>query len=260
MIKKGKLSMQKEHVDIFMIYAIIGGVLGGRIGQFIFWQPQIIISNPLEILKIWHGGMAIHGGILGFLFATYLFSKKYKVKIYNITDNVVLPTAIVLIFGRIANFINAELVGTVTNVPWAVNWFGETNKAGELVGRHPSQIYESFKNLGIAITLYLLSIKENVLGKYKEGFYTWMFIFLYGTLRTIANIWREETSRWFFGIFGTGQVLSLIMAIIAGIILIKNYRHKHKSENKTNKKINLKRKINLKKNTKNKKRNKKWKK
>ena len=243
-VKRKKLSMKKEDIDIFMIYAIIGGVVGGRLGEFIFFQPQIIFSNPLEILKVWHGGMAIHGGVLGLSLAIYLFSKKYRVKFYEITDNIVIPTAIVLIFGRIANFINAELVGTITKVPWAVNWFGETNNAGDLVGRHPSQIYESLKNAFIATTLFMLSIKEESFGKYKNGFLTWSFIFLYGILRTIVTIWREDT-RWFLGILGTGQVLSLIMAIIAGIILIRNYRkgnknneNKNKSNrNKSNKKI-----------------------
>lgn len=224
--KQGKFSLTKDQIDTFMILAILGGVIGGRLGEFLFFQQKILFTNPLQVLKIWEGGMSIHGGILGFLFTTHLFCRKHKKKLYEITDNVVIPASLVLVFGRIANFINAELIGTITSIPWAVNWFGERGTNGELIGRHPSTIYEAIKNLVVFIILVIVNKKQEVKNKlskkFKAGYLTWLFVLLYGGLRVISDIWRAD-DKWLFGIIGTGQLLSLIMAILAIIILIRNY-------------------------------------
>ncbi|MFP4523593.1 MAG: prolipoprotein diacylglyceryl transferase [Candidatus Nanoarchaeia archaeon] len=268
--KQNRLSLLPDQIDTYMIYIILGGILGGRIGEFLFFQTDILFSAPLEIFKIWTGGMSIHGGMLGFIVATYLFCKKYNTSFYEITDHIVIPTALVLAFGRVANFINAELIGTLTTVPWCVNYFNETiAKTGKLACRHPSQLYESLKNILIFVVLFMVDKKQlrlrashkkstksskktpsytfrksNKKSKkvmpsfimrwwnscyktffqkaYAKGYTTWLFILLYGLLRTIANIWRDDV-RWLFGIFGTGQVLSIIMFIIAFVVLCKRY-------------------------------------
>lgn len=253
--KQKRLNLTTDQIDTYMIYIILGGILGGRIGEFLFFQTNVLFTAPLELFKIWKGGMSIHGGILGYVFATYLFCKKYKKSFYEITDQIVIPAAIVLAFGRIANFINAELVGTLTTVPWCVNYFNEKiRQTGELACRHPSQLYETLKNAIIFVVLFFVdkqqlrlrnessstkkthkqkkkffmlqccaSLKKTFTQTaYGKGYATWLFVLLYGLLRTIANIWRDD-ARWLFGIFGTGQVLSIVMFIVALLVLCKRY-------------------------------------
>ena len=149
--RQGRFSLSFDEIDSLMIYAIIGIVVGARLGEFLFFQPQVLFSAPLEVFKVWQGGMSIHGGMIGFIMACWFFckrfSKDFSSAFFDITDTVVIPTGIILFFGRVANFVNAELVGTITSsVSWCVNYFGETIN-GELVCRHPSQLYEALKNV-----------------------------------------------------------------------------------------------------------------
>ena len=207
-----------DDVDTFIIYAIIGGIVGGRVGEFLFYQFDVLVSYPLELFKIWNGGMSIHGGFIGFLASTALFCKKYNKNLYDITDLAVLPASAALFFGRIANFINGELCGVTSNVSWAVN----LNKPPHCDGyRHPSQLYEAVKN---AIIFTVLSLKTNLSSfkNRKKGELTWLFVLLYGVLRTIATIWRDDVL-WVFGVVSTGQLLSILMAILAFVVLIKYY-------------------------------------
>ncbi len=213
--EKEFLKLSEENLDKLFLYLIIGTILGARIFDFIFYRPDLLFS--LEIFKIWNGGLSFHGGLIGIVTAIYLFSKKHKVEIYKITDTLTIPASLMLFFGRIANFINAELVGRVTNVPWAVNFNGEQNAAGQLVGRHPSQLYEALKNLFNFSILTLIKSKQ----KYKKGYMTWVFIFLYGVLRAFTNIWRDDLLHW--GFLSTGQILSLIMALVAFFVLYNQY-------------------------------------
>lgn len=226
--KAKRIDLTLDQVDNLIIYAIIGGILGGRIGEFIFFQPDVLFSNPLQIFMIRDGGMSIHGGILGFLMAMWLFVKKHKkVTIYEITDNTVIVASITLFFGRIANFVNAELCGKPSTVSWAVNLHTPTPKGwaqydGCRGYRHPSQLYEAIKNLLMGSILIIIESIERKTNKYRAGYKTWLFVLIYGILRTIVNIWRDD-ALWLFGIFGTGQILSLIMAITAIVVLIKYY-------------------------------------
>jgi len=221
-IKKKKLHISLDQLDTLIIAVILGVVVGGRLGEYIFWQPKVLLSNPLQILKIWQGGMSFHGGIIGVALATWWFCKKYKVKFYELTDQFVIPASLTLAFGRAANFINQELVGRVTNVPWCVHFVNAPNPADRIGCRHPSQLYETVKNLAIFFILLAHEQGQQLRKKYRDGYLTWLFVLLYGVFRTIANIWRDEIT-WFFGIFGTGQLMSLAMAIIALVILLKFY-------------------------------------
>jgi phosphatidylglycerol---prolipoprotein diacylglyceryl transferase len=228
--KENKLSLNFEEIDMLMIYAIIGIIVGARLGEFLFFQTNVLVSTPLEVLKIWKGGMSIHGGIIGFALALSLFCKKIKRNIFfEITDTIVIPASLILFFGRVANFINAELVGTITTgVSWCVNYFSETIN-GELVCRHPSQLYEALKNLFIFISLISIDTfthKRKIV--LERGVLTWLFILLYGILRTITNIWRDDI-RWLFNIFSTGQVLSLVMVLLAIFMLARIYFKKRKA-------------------------------
>jgi phosphatidylglycerol:prolipoprotein diacylglycerol transferase len=232
--KSKRLDLTLDQIDTLMIYIIIGGIIGGRLGEFIFFQPDVLLSNPLQVLMIRNGGMSIHGGILGVLGSIWLFrrkqhssvlnvkqgSKKHKkISTYEITDNAVMIAAFTLFFGRIANFVNAELCGRASTLPWAVNLHNPPLCDGF---RHPSQLYEAVKNLIIGFTLMFVESVEIKTNKYKTGFKTWLFVLMYGILRTVTNFWRDDVL-WFFGILSTGQVLSLLMTIIAGFILVKYY-------------------------------------
>ena len=232
--KKKRLHLDEDHIDTFVLYAIVGVIIGGRLGEFIFWTPARIIEDPVSILRIWEGGMAFHGALVGLALAIYFFARKYNVKFYHVSDHLMIPAALFLFFGRIANFINAELVGTVMQQPnaIAVNWFNETNASGDLVYRHPSQLYAAAKNLINFVVLVALQSSESFTRRFKvgSGFYTWLFILMYGLLRTITNYWKEE-ARWFLGIFSSGQLLSFLMFAIAAYILITKYiNKKHKKQ------------------------------
>jgi phosphatidylglycerol:prolipoprotein diacylglycerol transferase len=247
-VKKNRLGLSLEAVDQLMVYAIVGGIVGARVGEFLFFQPDVLFSAPLELFKIWKGGMSFHGGILGFVVATLLFVRQQKkqnndISFFNITDTIVIPASLVVFFGRIANFTNAELCGRVTNVSWAVNLNNPPLCDGF---RHPSQLYEALKNLFMFIVLIAHDKQQQLKNRYQEGYATWLFVFMYGVLRTLTNIWRDDVL-WFFGVLSTGQLLSSIMALIAGYILITKYwfksstragetKQKHKQQRKVNSK------------------------
>lgn len=221
--KKKRLELDEKQVDTLVIYTILGAVLGGRIGEFIFFQTDVLFSNPLQILRIWDGGMAFHGAVLGLIISTTLFCKKYKVPFYHLTDHLMLPASFMLIFGRIANFINSELCGRLApNLPWAVNLNNPPLCDGY---RHPSQLYQALKNVVIFGVLYFKQYDwhfNHLKKKYRPGYFTWLFVTMYGILRVITNIWRDDPL-YFFGILSTGQFLSLIMFLTGMYILYKNY-------------------------------------
>lgn len=223
LIKKDTLSLSIEQLDTLLIYLIIGVVAGGRIGEFIFFQPHVLFSNPLQILYIWQGGMAFHGGVIGVLLALWIFCKRNNTHTYDILDALVIPLSAILVFGRIANFINAELFGTITNVAWAVNFNGELNIAGEPIFRHPSQLYDALKNLLTFVGLLIIAKQQTILGKkFKRGYLMWLFGLFYGAGRALTNIWRDD-GHWLFGILSTGQILSIVMAGISLYFLIQYY-------------------------------------
>ena len=128
----------KNKFDDFVTYLIIGIILGGRLGYIFIYNLSFYINNPLDIFKIWQGGMSFHGGLIGVIFASIFFAKKNNQNPFLYLDIVALVAPVGLFFGRIANFINSELYGTITNVPWAVTFVQVDN-----IPRHPSQLYEA---------------------------------------------------------------------------------------------------------------------
>ena len=199
------LFKKEEHADDFLLYSLISSILTARIFYILFYNLNSYLSNPIEILKFWHGGMSIHGGILGGILGIYIFSRKFKYNFLKLTDLVTLPLALGLVFGRIANFINAELYGRITSVKWAVKF---PNAEGY---RHPSQLYESLKNLIIFSVLFFKSKKP-----FKTGELTSIFLILYSLLRFFVEYVREP-ELYFLGLT-MGQFLSLSTLII-GIVL-----------------------------------------
>ena len=137
-IKHNFLAIKKKDFDDLIFYLIIGIVIGGRLGYVIFYNPKYYLNNLEEILMIWQGGMSFHGGLLGVIITTFLYSKKRQLSFFQLTDIIACCAPIGLFFGRIANFINGELYGKISDLPWAVIF-----PAGGNIPRHPSQIYEA---------------------------------------------------------------------------------------------------------------------
>ena len=220
--KKGILKLTIEKIDSLLLYLIIGGVLGGRVGailsDFIYY-----ITNPMEMLAFWHGGMSFHGGLIGILIALFIFAKRNKIEFYDLADILVLPASIGLFLGRLANFTNHELYGRITDVSWCTVF-----KDVDDYCRHPSQIYEALKNLFIFGVLWIAKGKNK-----KKGFLFWIFITLYGMLRFILEFYRERT-QLILDLTWT-QYACLIMFIGGIIILIKNYRKDYKEKRKNKK-------------------------
>jgi phosphatidylglycerol:prolipoprotein diacylglycerol transferase len=214
-VKTGKLKIEMEALDEYLIMLIIGVIVGARIFEVIFFSPGYYIQNPSEILMIWHGGLSFHGGLVGAGLMTWLFAKRHKIKFYDIADIVVIPTALALAFGRIANFINAEHYGKITDAvstPWCVVF----SRVDEYC-RHPSQLYESLKNFFIfGFLLVYKNIHEKKKKSLKSGTMFWLFVLLYGILRFLVNFYRDDPT--VLGV-SMGQLLSLLMVVTAVIFL-----------------------------------------
>lgn len=208
-------NLTPERVEALTLWLILGVIIGSRLFEFVFWRPGVWLTDPLEVLRIWHGGMSFHGGIIGVSLAAYLYCRKHKIPLLEVGDAIAIPAAFSLFLGRIANYINAELPGKVTNVPWCVNFNSERDTAGQLVCRHPSQLYEAAKNLIIFGALWLpWQTRKN-----HPGLVMWSFIGLYGLLRLIVNFWREDPAV-LLGL-SIGQVLSFIMFVLGGAMVAR---------------------------------------
>jgi phosphatidylglycerol---prolipoprotein diacylglyceryl transferase len=207
LVKEQHIHIKDECILDYIIAIAFGSLIGARLFYCIIYNPFYYLSRPWEIIFIWHGGLSFHGGIIGSAIAVYLFCKKHKLNVPQIADMTVIPLAIALSFGRVANFINGELVGRLTSVAWC---FEFPNAEG---CRHPSQLYESIKNMFIFFTLWTIRGK-----KYKQGVLFGIFIVMYSGLRFFIEFLREPDFHIGFILGMTlGQILSLMM-LIFGII------------------------------------------
>jgi len=202
-------------VDTLVTYAILGVILGGRIGYILIYNLPYYLAHPLNMLAIWQGGMSFHGGATGLIIAGILFCKRYKVDFYSLADETVSIAPVGLFFGRIANFINDELYGRVSNLPWAMVF----PKGGPLP-RHPSELYEAFLE-GIVLLIIMQLSKRFLLDK--KGKLLWLFIMLYGVFRFLVEFTREPDPQLGFIVAGLsmGQLLSIPMIIIGGYLLVR---------------------------------------
>ena len=209
-----------KEFDDLITYLIVSLIIGGRLGYIIFYNLQYYVSNPYEIIKIWEGGMSFHGALIGIIIGTYFFSKKRNIKTFFLLDVIACVSPIGIFLGRVANFINAELVGKVTAVSWGVIF-----PTVDALPRHPSQLYEAILE-GIFLFLIL-----NVLiftKKYKTGTCSCLFLIFYGIFRIISEIFREPDIQvgYLFNLLSMGTVLSFFM-IISGLIIINILRKKN---------------------------------
>lgn len=208
-------SITKANIDDFMMWALGGIIIGGRLGHILFFEWERYLANPLEIFMTWKGGMSFHGGFLGVLIAMILYCKKKQIPLLRFADIFAAITPIGLFFGRIANFVNGELYGRVTDVSWAIIF-----PYGGPFPRHPSQIYEALlEGLLLFIILNIgwrISCLREIPGRLSG-----LFLLGYGLARTFVEFFREPDT--FYTILGinltTGQVLSIPMILIGAYFL-----------------------------------------
>ena len=208
-------SVNLTDFDDLIIYIIIGLVLGGRLGYVVFYNLNYYIHDIAEVFKLWNGGMSFHGGLAGVIFTTYIFAKMRKKQFFRFTDIVSCVAPIGIFFGRIANFINGELVGKESSLPWAVIFPEYGNFA-----RHPSQIYEALlEGVVLFILINFLAIKKDLL--YKNGIISGVFLILYSSLRIISEIFRTPDAHigYIYNYLSVGTLLS-ILTLFFGFIII----------------------------------------
>ena len=204
-------------VDDFLLWAIIGVVLGGRVGYVLFYNLPYYLDQPLAMLKVWQGGMSFHGGLLGVVVATVLYARRRGVGVLAFGDLVACAAPIGLFLGRLANFVNGELVGRPADVPWAMVF----RDAGPLP-RHPSQLYEAaLEGIALFVILNLLWRREDVRGR--PGTLLGTFLVGYAVFRSIGELFRQPDAHIGFLGGGTtmGQWLSLPMAVIGLDLIVR---------------------------------------
>ncbi len=201
-----------KEFDNLITYIIISILLGGRIGYVLFYNLGYYISNPFDTLKIWEGGMSFHGALAGVILGTYWFSIKKNIPSLFLLDIISYVAPIGIFFGRIANFINGELVGKTTDVIWGVIFPKIDNNI-----RHPSQLYEAFlEGIVLFIIMNLTLFRNN----YKIGACSYIFLIFYGIFRIFSEFYREPDLQigYFFNLVSMGMILSIMM-ILAGVII-----------------------------------------
>jgi phosphatidylglycerol:prolipoprotein diacylglycerol transferase len=192
----------------YIFYAMLGVIIGGRLGYCLFYAPAYFIGHPLSIVALWEGGMSFHGGFIGVLLGTFYYSWKKKVHFYDVADIVVAGAPLGIGLGRIGNFINGELFGRPTDVPWCMIFPG-----GGTICRHPSQLYEG-------LLLFLILFFMNLRGA-RRGVPCWSFFLFYGIFRFINEFFREPDAQLGFilGPFTMGQLLSAPMIALGALMV-----------------------------------------
>ncbi len=219
--KRPPLFVTAEAIDDFLVWATLGVVLGGRLGYVLFYKPDYYLANPLEALQVWHGGMSFHGGALGVVLAIVLFCRQRRINFLAFGDIIVCAAPIGLFFGRIANFINSELWGRVTDVPWAMVF-----PNGGPLPRHPSQLYEAVLE-GIVLFIIVNGLERFTGIRERPGALSGVFLIGYGIARIIAEFFREPDAFLGFLAFGLtmGQILSLPFVLV-GLVLLLRPQHR----------------------------------
>ncbi|MFN7223352.1 MAG: prolipoprotein diacylglyceryl transferase [Paracoccaceae bacterium] len=233
----GKPPMTADQVERLLTWVILGVILGGRLGFVLFYQPGYYLQNPAAILKVWEGGMSFHGGFLGVVVAGIIFCRREGIALLNAADVMALAAPLGLFLGRIANFINAELWGRPTSLPWGVAFPGEAAQTCPgvvgICARHPSQLYEAgLEGLLLGAVLLWLVYRRGWLKR--PGMIAGLFFAGYGVARFVVEFFRQPDAQFItegnplglaahIGGFGLtmGQILSLPMIAIGLFFLLR---------------------------------------
>ena len=209
------VSFDVDSFDDLISYIIVSMILGGRIGYIIFYNFTYYSNNPIDVFKIWQGGMSFHGALLGIIIGTYFFSKKKNINTFFFLDIIACVAPIGIFLGRIANFVNGELYGKPSNFLFTVIF-----PKIDMVARHPSQLYEAFLE-GIVLFFILITVvlRKNI----KIGVCSGLFMILYGSFRILVEQFREPDVQigYLFNLFSMGSILSFAMILSGVFILVK---------------------------------------
>jgi phosphatidylglycerol---prolipoprotein diacylglyceryl transferase len=217
--RRKKLGWSDEAISDVVFYAVLGIILGGRIGYMLFYGHAQIAADPLVIFKTWQGGMSFHGGMIGVFLSLWIYGRKYQRSFFEVTDFIAPSIPVGLGCGRIGNFINGELPGRVTDVPWAAIY------PGEAIGRHPSSLYQALLEGPVlfAILWVFASRPRPVMAV------SGLFLVGYGSLRFFSEFFREPDSHMGFVVFNwmtQGQLLSTPMILFGVGFLVFSYRER----------------------------------
>jgi len=208
-----------DDLESMFLYIVIGIVLGARLGHCLFYDPAYYFAHPMEIFAVWKGGLASHGGGSGVIFALYLFAKKFKLNYLWLLDRVAIPTALFGVFVRLGNFMNSEIVGKPTDVPWAIVF-----ERVDSLPRHPAQLYEAFSYLAIFLLLtFIYKTKREVLN---NGFLFGLFLTLLFSARFLIEFVKVKQADYdtSFLMMSTGQALSIPFLIIGLVLMVWSFR------------------------------------
>lgn len=213
-----------EQVDDLLLYMALSVIIGGRLGYVLFYEPDVYLANPLEIFKVWKGGMSFHGAILGSIIGITFFSVRTGSNAWSVLDLCAAANPLGLLFGRLANFINGELYGRVTDVPWGMVFPNAKYLYPNIepATRHPSQIYEALLE-GLVLFLLLRFLSHRRLAFKTPGLVAGFFFVGYGCARIFSEIFREPHFGHLlnFGSFSVGQVYSLPMVFIGLYVIFR---------------------------------------
>lgn len=211
-------------LEDMVTWAIISIMLGGRLGYVLFYNAEYYLKHPSEIIAIWKGGMSFHGGLMGVMIGFYLYARHFKIPYVSLMDKVACAAPIGLFFGRLANFINGELYGRVTDVPWAMVF-----PNGGILPRHPSQLYEAALE-GLVLFAVLYGCTRSARLKAKAGVLSGIFLISYALARTCVEQFREPDQQlgYFFGGAVTmGQMLSAPMLLMGCYLIVRSIGKRH---------------------------------
>ncbi len=224
--KKGELKLTSDEVWDFGFYLMLGALIGARL-FLVFWEPTLYLKDPLEFFRVWNGGMSFHGGLVGVIIAGAIYVKKKELNFLELADLLAVPAIFGLAVGRVANFINAELYGPITNVSWCVD-FSQNQYITNLPDgcRHPTPLYAAAKRFAVFGWLYFLSF-SSLRKQFKPGFIFWNFMFWDGLGRLILDIWRIDPVRTVT--LTPGQWFSITMMAVALYFFWKNHQEDWKA-------------------------------
>ncbi len=214
-----KEGLPLDLLDKLTIYMALGTVVGARLGHCLFYEPEYYLSNPVEILKIWRGGLASHGAAIGILIALWLFVRKYKKPFIWILDRIVIVVALGGAFIRLGNLMNSEIYGVETSLPWGFIFIRNL----EVVPKHPTQIYESLTYFLVFLLLLLLYYRND--GKPRPGMLFGLFLILVFGMRFLIEFIKEDQVAFEAGMaLNMGQLLSIPFALLGAGILVWSLR------------------------------------
>ena len=224
--KTGRSPYGTDAITDLMTYLIVGTLVGGRLGYFLLYQLDSFRSDPMTIVRVWEGGMASHGGMVGVLVAMWLWARKRKVHLFRVSDLVVTVAPVGLLFGRIANFINGELVGRATTVPWAVIFPHNEYDRGmaQALPRHPSQLYAAALEGALLLAFMQWRFWRGNVAREQPGRLSAEFLVAYALVRVVGELFREPDASLIFGL-NRGIFYSLFL-IVAGFLILLQTRRK----------------------------------